>query len=154
MLNGVDHIGIAVYSIEESLPFYQALGLTVGHIEEVEVDQVRVAFIDCGNTHIELLEPLSESSHVARFLEKRGPGIHHICLTTPDIKSTDQTLREAGIQMTRPQPTRGAGGCWVQFVHPKSAGGILFELSQPREEAAPGSVPEATETTPNPALAL
>ena len=136
MIRGVDHIGIAVRSIEEALPFYRALGLEVGQVEDVEVDKVRVAFIDCGNTHIELLEPLCETSHVARFLAKRGPGIHHVCMTTPDIETTDSALRAAGMEVIRPQPTRGAGGCWVQFVHPKSTGGVLFELSQPRHEAA------------------
>lgn len=151
MVNGVDHIGIAVRSIEEALPFYRALGLQVGHIEDVEVDKVRVAFLDCGNTHIELLEPLSDDSHVARFLEKRGPGIHHVCMNTPDIKSADADLRKAGMEVIRPEPTRGAGGCWVQFVHPKSTGGVLFELSQPRQ--GPDGAEPATSATKEPIVA-
>ena len=135
MIGKVDHIGIAVRSIEESRKLYEALGLAVSFIEEVPVDGVRVAMIPCGETHIELLEPLTEDSPVGRFLERRGPGIHHICLATDDVRSESDRLREAGLQVLRPEPTRGAGGCWVQFVHPKSTGGVLLELSQEGEEA-------------------
>ena len=134
MIGKVDHIGIAVRSIDEARTFYETLGLEVSFIEEVPFDGVRVAMIPCGETHIELLEPLSEDSPVARFLEKRGPGIHHICLASDDLRADDARLREAGFQVLRPEPTRGAGGCWVQFVHPKSTGGVLLELSQEDRE--------------------
>ena len=134
MIQGVAHIGVAVTSIEEGRRFYEALGLEVESIEEVEAEGVRVAMIRCGETHIELLEPTSEDSPIAKFIEKRGPGIHHLCLATDDVRGDDQRLRDADMRVLREAPTRGAGGCWVQFVHPKSAGGVLVELSE-----APGS---------------
>ena len=76
------------------------------------------------------LEPTSEDSPIAVFLEKRGPGLHHLCLASDDLMADDGRLRAAGYRLLRPEPTRGAGGCWVQFVHPKSSGGVLIELSQ------------------------
>ena len=130
MIEGIEHIGIAVRSIAEARGFYEALGLKVEAIEEVPQEGVRVALIACGTARIELLEPMNDQSPVARFLEKRGPGLHHLCLATDDVKSDDAALREAGLRVLRPEPTRGAGGCWVQFVHPESAGGVLLELSQ------------------------
>lgn len=130
MIEGIEHIGIAVRSIDEARLFYEALGLTVEAIEEVPHEGVRVALIPCGAARIELLESTSEDSPVGRFLEKRGPGLHHLCLATDDVKSDDTALREAGFRILRPEPTRGASGCWVQFVHPESAGGVLLELSQ------------------------
>lgn len=134
MIKKVDHIGIAVRSIEESRKLYEALGLSVSFIEDVPIDGVRVAMIECGETHIELLEPLSDDSPVAKFLEKRGPGIHHVCLGSDGVHGDDAKLRAAGYDVLRPEPTLGAGGCWVQFVHPKSTGGVLLELSQKAEE--------------------
>jgi methylmalonyl-CoA/ethylmalonyl-CoA epimerase len=131
MIEGIDHIGIAVASIEEGRKVYEALGLHVEAIEEVPQEGVRVALIPVGSTRIELLEPTSPDSPIAKFLEKRGPGIHHLCLASDALAADDQRLRESGRQLLRPEPTRGAGGCWVQFVHPKSAGGVLLELSQP-----------------------
>ncbi len=136
MTDRIDHIGIAVHSIEQARGLYETLGLTVEAIEEVPAEEVRVALIRCGESHIELLEPTSDTSPVARFLEKRGPGIHHLCLGTGDVRGDDARLRAAGLDVLRPQPTRGAGGCWVQFVHPKSAGGVLLELSQPDDGSA------------------
>ena len=136
MIDGVDHIGIAVRSIAEARGFWEALGLAVEAIEEVPQEGVRVALIPCGGTHIELLEPTREDSPIAKFLERRGPGIHHLCLASDDVRADDRLLRERGYQVLRPEPTRGAGGCWVQFVHPKSAGGVLVELSQAPEGGA------------------
>ena len=130
MIGKIDHVGIAVRSIEEARKMYEALGLSVAEIEDVPHEGVRVAMIPCGESRIELLEPLSEDSPVAKFLEKRGPGVHHICLGSDDVRQDDARLREAGFQVLRPEPTRGAGGCWVQFVHPRSAGGVLLELSE------------------------
>jgi len=135
MIDGIDHIGIAVRSIDEARKLYEALGLSVTGIEEVPHEGVRVAMIACGASHIELLEPLSDDSPVAKFLEKRGPGVHHLCLASGDVRADDARLREAGFQVLRPEPTRGAGGCWVQFVHPKSTGGVLLELSEEAEGA-------------------
>lgn len=133
MITKVDHIGIAVASIDEALPTYRALGLEVERVEEVEAEGVRVAFIACGDTHLELLEPTRDDSPIAKFLASRGPGMHHLCLGSDDVRGDDAQLRDAGLRVLRPEPTRGAGGCWVQFVHPKSTGGVLLELSQPAE---------------------
>lgn len=130
MIPRIDHVGIAVVSIDAARKFYEALGLSVEAIEEVPQEAVRVAMIRCGETKIELLEPTSPESPIARFLEKRGPGIHHLCLASDDLATDDRRLREAGVELLRSAPTRGAGGCWVQFVHPKSAGGVLVELSE------------------------
>lgn len=130
MIDRFAHIGVAVHSIDKARGLWEALGLEIETIEEVPAEGVRVALIPCGESHIELLEPMNEASPIAKFLEKRGPGIHHVCLSTDDVKADDGRLREAGFQVLRDEPTRGAGGCWVQFVHPKSTGGILLELSQ------------------------
>jgi methylmalonyl-CoA/ethylmalonyl-CoA epimerase len=130
---GVDHVGIAVRSIAEARALYEALGLEVEAIEDVPQEGVRVALIPCGAVRIELLEALRPDSPVARFLERRGPGIHHLCLASDDLRADDERLRAAGLERLRPEPGRGAGGCWVQFVHPRSAGGVLLELSQAPE---------------------
>ena len=135
MIERIDHIGIAVASIDEARKLYEALGLTIEAVEEVPAEGVRVALIPCGESAIELLEPTREDSPVARFLERRGPGIHHLCLGTGDVAGDDARLRAAGLEVLRQQPTRGAGGCWVQFVHPRSAGGVLLELSQRPEDS-------------------
>ncbi|MBV8201274.1 MAG: methylmalonyl-CoA epimerase [Acidobacteria bacterium] len=146
MILGVDHLGIAVRSIAEGRAFYEALGLAVAAIEEVPGDLVRVAMIPCGAMRLELLEPTSPESPIARFLERRGPGLHHLCLASDDLAADDALLRGAGYQVLRPRHTRGAGGCWIQFVHPKSAGGVLIELSQaapavPAIASAPAAAP-------------
>lgn len=130
MIEHIEHVGIAVRSIEEARGFYEALGLRIEAIEDVPQEGVRVALIPCGPSRIELLEPTTEDSPIAKFLEKRGPGIHHLCLASSDVRADDARLREGGYQVLRPEPTRGAGGCWVQFVHPKSTGGVLLELSE------------------------
>jgi methylmalonyl-CoA epimerase len=135
LIKKVDHIGIAVRSIEEGRKLYELLGLRVEQIEDVPYDGVRVAMIPCGETRIELLEPISPDSPVAKFLDKRGPGIHHVCLAADDVRALSDELRDQGVQVLRPEPTRGAGGCWVQFVHPKSTGGVLLELSEPGPES-------------------
>ncbi len=131
MISGIAHIGVAVASIDDARRLWESLGLEVEAIEEVPSEGVRVALIPCVESHIELLEPLGDDSPIAAFLAKRGPGIHHLCLETGDVAADDTLLRAAGYRVLREAPTRGAGGCWVQFVHPKSTGGILLELSQP-----------------------
>ena len=130
MIQRIDHIGIAVVSIAAARAFYEAMGLIVEAIEEVPQEGVRVAMIACGESKIELLEAISPDSPIARFLERRGPGIHHLCFASDDLHHDDLMLRDAGVELLRPEPTPGAGGCWVQFVHPKSAGVVLVELSQ------------------------
>jgi methylmalonyl-CoA/ethylmalonyl-CoA epimerase len=145
VIPGIEHIGIAVRSIEEARAFWEALGLAVEHVAEVPHEGVRVAMIPCGESRIELLEPTREDSPIARFLDRRGPGIHHLCLRSDDVRGDGARLRAAGYETLRAEPTRGAGGCWVQFVHPKSAGGVLVELSQaaaePADSGAPGDGP-------------
>jgi methylmalonyl-CoA/ethylmalonyl-CoA epimerase len=131
VIRKIDHLGIAVRSIAEGRVFYEALGLAVGAIEEVPHEGVRVAMIPCGESLIELLEPTSPESPIAKFLAERGPGLHHLCLASDALVADDAELRRRGVELLRPAPTRGAGGCWVQFVHPRSAGGVLVELSQP-----------------------
>ncbi len=135
MIEGIDHIGIAVESIAEARRFYESLGLHVEAVEEVPAEGVRVAIIPCGASRIELLEPLEHDSPIGRFLAKRGPGIHHLCLGTDDVDAEDRRLRAAGHRLLRAGPSLGAEGCRVQFVHPKSAGGVLVELSERGEMA-------------------
>jgi len=137
VIERVDHVAIAVRSIEEARALYEALGLAVEMIEDVPQEGVRVAFLRCGETRIELIEPLSDESPVAKFLEKRGPGLHHLCLKSDDVRADDATLRAAGFQLLRPEPTLGAGGAYVQFVHPKSSGGVLLELAEGEHGSEP-----------------
>jgi methylmalonyl-CoA epimerase len=147
VIRRIDHLGIAVRSIAEGRALYEALGLAVTAIEEVPDEGVRVALIPCGESWIELLEPTSPDSPVARFLARRGPGIHHVCLASDDLAADDARLRAGGFEVLRPAPTRGAGGCWVQFVHPRSTGGVLLELAQP-DAPEPGAGGGARETEP------
>jgi methylmalonyl-CoA epimerase len=127
----VDHIGIATYQIDEALGFWRdALGLQVDFTEEVTEQGVRVAMLAIGDTHIELLEPLSQDSPVGKFLEKRGPGIHHVAVRVKDIRASLAQLKEKGTRLIDETPRAGAGGCLVAFVHPSSANGVLLELVQ------------------------
>lgn len=133
MIERLDHLGIAVRSIDEARVLYEALGLTVDHVEDVPQEKVRVAMIRVGESTIELLEPTADDSPIAKFLATRGPGIHHVCLRSDDVDADDARLRSAGYRVLRDAPTPGAGGTRVQFVHPKSTGGVLLELAQPGE---------------------
>lgn len=127
----VDHIGIATRQIDVALALWRdALGLQVAFTEEVTEQGVRVAMLPIGETHIELLEPLSENSPVGKFLEKRGPGIHHVAIQVTDIRATLAQLKEKGTRLIDETPRTGAGGCLVAFVHPASANGVLLELVQ------------------------
>ena len=128
----LDHVAIAVTNLNESLRFYQEqFGLDCLGIETVEEQGVRVAKLDLGNTHIELLEPLVNDSPVGRFLSERGPGIHHICIGVEDITAELDKLKEKGARLIDQNPKIGTGGAQIAFVHPKSTGGVLIELSQP-----------------------
>lgn len=130
----LDHIGVAVESLEQGRKFYEALGLGPMHIEEVPSEKVRVGFFELANqSRIELLEPTSKDSPIAKFLEKRGPGVQQICLKVKDIRKTIAELKAKGMQMINDEPKPGAGGCLIAFVHPKSTGGVLLELSQSGE---------------------
>lgn len=131
----VDHIGIAVRSIEDALPFYsEQLGLKCLAIEAVESQKVKVAFIDAHNVKIELLEPLQNDGPIATFLEKRGEGIHHIAFGVHSIRERIDDLKEKGIRMIDESPRRGAGGALVAFMHPQSAHGVLYELCEKEEQ--------------------
>lgn len=127
----IAHIGIAVQSIEQTLPFYtEQLGLKLEGIEEVESEQVKVAFLKIGETMFELLEPLSESSAIYTYLEKNGEGIHHIALEVDNIEHRLTNLKNGGIRLIHEQPKLGANNSKIAFLHPKSTYGVLFELCE------------------------
>lgn len=127
----VDHIGIATQQLDDALAVWRdALGLEVESTEEVAEQGVRIAMLAAGETHIELLEPLSKASPVGKFLEKRGPGIHHVAIRVTDIRASLALLKEKGTRLIDETPRLGAGGCLVAFVHPASANGVLLELVQ------------------------
>lgn len=131
MIKKVDHIGIAVRSLETTLPFYtEALNLPLLGIEVVESQKVRVAFLKAGETKLELLEPTSEESPIAKYIEKRGEGIHHVALGVDSIEKRIQEMNEKGIAMIDSEPRLGAGGAHIAFMHPKSASGVLVELCE------------------------
>jgi methylmalonyl-CoA/ethylmalonyl-CoA epimerase len=128
----LDHIGVAVESLDKGKAFYQALGLGEMHVEKVPSEKVTVGMFELGNnSRIELLEPTESDSPVGKFLKNRGPGIHHICLKVGDIRAVMKALKAQGVQLIHDEPRPGAHNCLVAFVHPKSTGGILLELSQP-----------------------
>lgn len=127
-----DHVGIAVQSLNESEKFYRALGFYSSSDEEVPSEKVKVRMFELANrARIELLEPTSSQSTVAKFLEKRGPGIHHICLRVKNVQQALERLKQGGYRLIHEMPFRGAHNCLVAFVHPSSTGGVLIELSQP-----------------------
>jgi methylmalonyl-CoA/ethylmalonyl-CoA epimerase len=131
MLTKINHIGIAVKSLEESLPFYRdQLSLPFAGIEEVAEQKVRVAMLQIGESKIELLEPTSEDSPVARFIEKNGPGIHHLAYEVEDIEAAIDLMTAGGARMIDERPRNGAHGTRIAFVHPKSSNGVLTELCQ------------------------
>ena len=127
----VDHIGIATRQIDEALGLWRdALGLQVDSTEEVTEQGVRVVMLSIGESHIELLEPLSQDSPVGKFLEKRGPGIHHLAVRVKDIRASLAQLKEKGTRLIDESPRTGAGGCLIAFIHPSAANGVLLELVQ------------------------
>ncbi len=130
MIRGLHHIGIAVRSLRERVPLYRALGLEIAGGEEVRSEMVRVTFLPVGETRIELLEPTSPDSSVARFIATRGEGVHHICLEVDDIRATMATLVAQGFRLVSDETRQGAHGTQVCFVHPGSAGGVLIELCE------------------------
>ncbi|MDU0457102.1 MAG: methylmalonyl-CoA epimerase [Geobacteraceae bacterium] len=131
MLTKINHIGIAVKSLEESLPFYRDnLGMSFAGIEVVEEQKVRVAMLQIGESKIELLEPIAEDSPVARFIEKNGQGIHHVAYEVEDVEVAIAKLVEEGVRMIDQKPRCGAHDTRIAFLHPKSSGGVLTELCQ------------------------
>jgi methylmalonyl-CoA epimerase len=126
----IDHLGIAVRSLDQALRFYEdQLGLTVAHRETVEHEKVHVAMLPLEGSRIELLEPTEPDSPVGRFLDKRGEGLHHVALKVPDLTAAVERLQSSGARLLN-QPRAGAGGHLYVFVHPASAGGVLLELIQ------------------------
>jgi methylmalonyl-CoA/ethylmalonyl-CoA epimerase len=127
----VDHIGIATPTIAQGLAVWRdALGFAPDSTEEVAEQGVKVCMLPVGDTHVELLEPLSAESAVGRFLAKRGPGIHHIAIEVRDIKASLADLKQKGARLIDETPRVGARGCLVAFVHPSSTNGVLLELVQ------------------------
>lgn len=131
MLTKINHIGIAVKSLDETVPFYRDnLGMQFMGIEDVAEQKVRVAMLQIGESKIELLEPTSEDSPVAKFIEKNGAGIHHVAYEVADIETAIAKLIAEGIRMIDEKPRCGAHGTSIAFVHPKSSNGVLSELCQ------------------------
>ena len=125
----VAHVGIAVTSIADALPFYvDVLGLAPGHPETA--DGAKIVSLPFGSTDVELLEPSDPASPIAKFLAKRGPGIHHVCYRVPDLDAALKRCQAAGYRLVDETPRRGAGGRRIAFLHPKSTNGILLELTE------------------------
>jgi len=124
----LDHLGIAVKSLNAAKAIYQKLGLTTSAEEEIPAEQVRLVMVPVGDTRLELLEPLAEDSVIARFISKRGEGLHHISLRVPDLNAAVEKLKAGGVRLVSEEIKIGAGGHRYIFVHPSSAGGVLLEL--------------------------
>jgi methylmalonyl-CoA/ethylmalonyl-CoA epimerase len=131
MIKNINHIAIIVPDLEGAVAFWEgALGLKLARTESVPEEGVDVAFLPVGGSNVELLKPTVADTGVARFLEKRGPGIHHMCFEVDDIDATLAQLRDRNVQLINEQPQVGHGGRKYAFVHPKSTGGVLVELYQ------------------------
>jgi methylmalonyl-CoA/ethylmalonyl-CoA epimerase len=137
MIKKIDHLGIAVKSLDEAVPYYEkALGLKCEHREEVASQKVRTAFFTVGDVHIELLEPTDPASPIAKFLEKNpSGGIHHVAFGSDDIEGQLKQAADAGVRLINEKPIEGAGGKLVAFLHPKNTYGVLTEICTPK----PGS---------------
>jgi methylmalonyl-CoA/ethylmalonyl-CoA epimerase len=132
MLKKISHIGIAVTSIDDAAPFYrEVLGMKYEGSEVVAEQKVKVAFFLVGESRIELLEPTSADSPVAKFLEKNGPGVHHVAFEVADLEQRLAQLRNSGVRLIDESPRPGAHGTRIAFMHPKASGGVLTELCQP-----------------------
>ena len=134
-LKNIDHIGIAVTNMQESLSFWEtSLGIESHGIQEVPEQKLRTAFLPVDGTEIELLEPTSADSSVAKFIEKRGEGLHHIAIRVDDIDAALAELKAKGIQLIDETPRNGAGGARIAFVHPKATHGVLLELCERKQK--------------------
>lgn len=130
----IDHIAVVIPELEAALEFWSsALGLSVEHVEEIGTQETIVAMMPLGESELELVQPTSDTSGMAKFLAKRGAGLHHICLAVDDIDAVLERLRAKGIQLINEEPVVGAGGRRVAFVHPRSATGVLLELVETNE---------------------
>ena len=131
MIRKIDHIGIAVHNIDDALKlFSDALGLNLTHTDTEEGQQSIVAFLPAGQGEVELVEPMGENGPVARFLQKRGEGIHHICFRVTNIEEHLARLKQHGFRLLNEAPVPGAHGCRVAFLHPAAGNGVLIELSE------------------------
>jgi methylmalonyl-CoA/ethylmalonyl-CoA epimerase len=140
-VNRIDHIAIVVEDIDQSLIFWRdALGLPLTHIEHVPSQKAQVAFLPAQGCEVELVMPTEADTGVARFLEKRGPGMHHICFEVDDIEGCLQRLQELNIRLINEKPTIGSGGKRIAFIHPESTQGVLVELNEARAAAPVFSV--------------
>lgn len=127
-INKINHVGIAVKNLEEALKFWRdAMGIELHHIEEVESQKVKVAFLPVGESEVELLEPTSEDTGVAKFLNEKGGGMHHLCIEVDDIAAKLAELKAKGIRLINEEPVE-LPGRKMAFVHPKATGGVLLEL--------------------------
>ena len=134
MIEKISHIGIAVKSMEEALSVFQdGIGLEVTSTDEVKTQKVRVAFLPVGETRFELLEPTHDDSPIAKFLENRGEGIHHIALKVTNIEESLAELKEKGVKLINEEPVPGAHGTRVAFLHPKGTRGVMLELVEENE---------------------
>jgi methylmalonyl-CoA/ethylmalonyl-CoA epimerase len=130
----LDHIGVAVDDLDEAIALYEGrLGMPLQHRERVEQQGVEAVLLGVGESHVELLRPLAPDTAVGRFLERSGPGLHHVAYGTDDIQSALETVRSAGLALIDEQPRIGIGGSRVAFLHPKSTGGVLTELVEAPE---------------------
>lgn len=126
----IDHLGIAVKSLAAAKAIYEKLGLRVSPEETVEQEEVRLVMVPVGESRLELLEATSENSTIAKFIAKRGEGLHHVCLKVPDLRATVERLKKDGVRLVSEEIKTGAGGHKYVFVHPSSTGGVLLELVQ------------------------
>ena len=125
----IDHIAVLVDDMDKTLSFWrEALGIELSHVEDVPAEKSMVAFLPLSGSEIELVKPTTDDSGLARYLEKRGPGMHHICLEVDDIEGMLARLKEAGVQLINETPLAGSGGKRYAFIHPKSANGVMVEL--------------------------
>jgi len=146
-IRAVDHIGIAVADLDAAVALYTSLlGTGPTAIEEIPDQQVRTAFFAVGDLHLELLVPTADTSPIAGFLAKRGPGIHHICFEVPDLDGALAECRRQGLRLVDETPRGGAHGKRVAFLHPKATGGVLLELCQARRETPCSSHPRTPHT--------
>jgi methylmalonyl-CoA/ethylmalonyl-CoA epimerase len=131
----IDHVGVAVEDMDEAISLYRdRLGMPLLHRERVEQFGVDAALLGIGDAHVELLEPAVSDSPVGEFLERRGPGMHHLAYRTDDIDSALESVRASGLELIDERPRIGIRGTRVAFVHPKSAGGVLMELVEPAKD--------------------
>lgn len=125
----IDHVAVLVDDLDKTLAFWRdALGMQLSHVEEVPAEKSRVAFLPLAGSEVELVQPTTDDSGLVRYLEKRGPGMHHICLQVDDLQGMLRQLKAAGVQLINETPVMGSGGKQYAFIHPKSANGVMVEL--------------------------